>query len=145
MSTPIVELLSERPRAGARPALITYLANLNAAQRVLWCYLIWYLEVLVRYFDPTPRLWINSLGISAIIGTGLYLSTAHAGREPTQLTGWQIARLYVMPLCVSSFAALIKGRGFVLVFHPSWHANLHAITACLAFLGLSYWLRRFAP
>ena len=120
---------------------VRYLARLNVAQRVLWCYLIWYLEVLARYFDPNPRLWLSSAGISAIIGTGLYLSTAHASERKTALAGWQIARLYIMPLCVSSFAALIKDRGFVLVFHPSRAANLHAAMACAMFLGLA-WVAR---
>ena len=55
--------------------LISYLANLSAGRLLLWCYLIWYLVVLVRYFDPHPRLWLTSLGISAIIGVALYVST----------------------------------------------------------------------
>lgn len=121
--------------------LVRYLARLNVAQRVLWCYLIWYLEVLARYFDPNPRLWLSSVGISAIIGTGLYLSTVHASEQKTPLAGWQIARLYIMPFCVSSFAALIKDRGFVLVFHPSSAANLHAAAACAMFLSLA-WIAR---
>jgi hypothetical protein len=116
--------------------LVCYLANLNAAQRVLWCYLIWYLAVLARYFDPNPRLWLSSIGISAIIGTGLYLSTAHASRTKTALDRWQVARLYMMPFCVSSFAALIKDRGFVLVFQPDVSANLHAAAACSSFLAI---------
>lgn len=141
MHSTLPALAAERSLARSRPALFVYLANLNAAQRVLWCYLIWYLEVLFRYFDPDPRLWINSLGLSAISGTGLYLSTVYGRRERTALARWQIARMYVMPLCVSSFAALIKDRGFLLIFHPSWHANLHAAAACLAFVGLCHWLR----
>ena len=121
--------------------LVRYLARLNAAQRVLWCYLIWYLEVLGRYFDPNPRLWLSSAGISAISGTGLYLSTVHASEHKTALASWQIARLYIMPFCVSSFAALIKDRGFVLVFQPSQEANLEAAAACATFLGLG-WIAR---
>ena len=39
-----------------------------------------------------------------------------------------------MPFCVSSFAALIKGHGFVLVFHPSARDNLLAALACALFL-----------
>ncbi|HKP56775.1 MAG TPA: hypothetical protein VJV78_08645 [Polyangiales bacterium] len=124
--------------------LVRYLARLNIAQRVLWCYLIWYLEVLARYFDPNPRLWLSSAGISAIIGTGLYLSTVHASEQKTALAGWQVARLYMMPLCVSSFAALIKDRGFVLVFHPGKAANLHAAAACATFLGVAWLARAFS-
>lgn len=103
--------------------MLAYLRGLTTPRLVLWCYLVWYLVVLVRYFDGSPALWINSLGISAIIGTALYLSTAYGGRTPTRLERWQVFRLYLMPLCVSSFAALIKDRGFVLVFHPDLTGN----------------------
>jgi hypothetical protein len=116
--------------------MFDYLRSLTPPRIVLWGYLIWYLVVLVRYFDPAPMLWLNSLGISAIIGTALYLSTAHGGRSRTRLERWQIFRLYLMPLCVSSFAALIKGRGFILVFHPSLHDNAVALGLIALFLGV---------
>jgi hypothetical protein len=119
-----------------------YFAELRPSQRVLWCYLIWYLCVLARYFDASPALWLSSLGISGIVGTALYLSTARAGQTHVRLGRWQIARLYLMPFCVSSFAALIKGRGFVLVFHPSLRANLFAASLCALFLAGSLALRR---
>lgn len=119
-----------------------YLAELTPPRTVLWCYLIWYGFVLVRYFDASPALWLSSLGISAIIGTGLYLSTAHGGRQRTQLEIWQIARLYMMPFCVSSFAALIKGRGFILVFDPSLAADVSALGGCALFVGSAALARR---
>lgn len=100
---------------------------------ILWCYLIWYLVVLVRWFDPSPMLWLNSAGISLIIGTALYLSTTQAGKTRTQLNRWQVFRLFLMPLCVSSFAALIKDRGFVLIFHPQLFDNLLALGLIAAF------------
>lgn len=124
------------------PLLLRYLAELTLPRIVLWCYLIWYGFVLLRYFDPSLRLWLSSLGISGIIGTGLYLSTAHGGRAPTRLETWQVLRLYMMPFCVSSFAALIKGRGFVLVFDPSWAANAAAAGCCAAFVGAAFLARR---
>jgi hypothetical protein len=117
---------------------------MRAAQRILWCYLIWYLAVLVRYFDGSPTLWASSLGISGIIGTALFLSTTRTGRTRVKLERWQIARLYLMPFCVSSFAALIKGHGFVLVFHPRLRDNLLAAAACATFLGVTALLRRRA-
>ena len=80
----------------------------------------------------------------AIIGTGLYLSTAYGGRARTRLEPWQIARLYMMPFCVSSFAALIKGRGFVLVFHPTLVDNLAAAVTCGAFVILARISRQLA-
>jgi hypothetical protein len=125
--------------------VLVYLRGLTPPRLVLWCYLVWYLVVLVRYFDATPALWINSLGISAIIGTGLYLSTAHAGRTRTLLDRWQTFRLYLMPLCVSSFAALIKGRGFVLVFHPDLAGNLLAFGLVAALCAVVWLAKRSAP
>jgi hypothetical protein len=48
----------------------------------------------------------------------------------------------MMPFCVSSFAALIKGRGFVLVFDPSWAANAAALACCSVFVGAAFLARR---
>jgi hypothetical protein len=132
---------------GSRPSVLRlaplrYLAGLRFAQQVLWCYLIWYLVVLARYFDPSPTLWLSSLGISAIVGTALYLSTALAGHTRVALGRWQVARLFAMPFCVSSFAALIKGHGFVLVFHPGARDNLLAAAACAGFIAATSLLRR---
>src|SRR6185503_19831824 len=59
--------------------LIGYLRNLSTGRLILSCYFIWYLVVLVRYFDPHPRLWFTSLVLSIIIGFALYLSTAGSG------------------------------------------------------------------
>jgi peptidoglycan/LPS O-acetylase OafA/YrhL len=111
-------------------ALARYLANLTTGRTILWCYLIWYLVVLVRYFDPSPRIWLTSLGLAAIIGTALYISTtAHGNR----LRPWQIARLFMMPFFVSSFSALVKGRGFTLVFSPNPKEILLALGLCAVF------------
>jgi hypothetical protein len=104
--------------------VVRYLAALTFPRFVLWCYFIWWCGVALRYFDPSLRLWLSSLGIAGIIGTGLLLSTAYAGTTKVQLSRWVIARLYMMPFFVSSFAALIKDRGFFLVFHPTWVGNL---------------------
>src|SRR5688500_375596 len=86
--------------------LINYLRNLSTGRLILWWYFIWYLVVLVRYFDPTPRLWLTSLGLSVIIGFALYLSTAGSGKQNIKLDKWQLFRLFLMPFCVSSFSAL---------------------------------------
>jgi hypothetical protein len=107
-----------------------YFANLSAGRMVLWCYLIWYLYVATRYFDPSPALWLSSVGISAIIGIALLLSTWNAH---SRIASWVTFRLFLMPFCVSSFAALIKGRGFILVFSASLRENLQAILLCAAF------------
>jgi hypothetical protein len=97
--------------------LLRYLANLTTGRLILWCYFIWYVVVLVRYFDPSPRLWLTSLGLSAIIGFALYLSTV-SGANKVKLDSWQLFRLFLMPFCVSSFAALVKDKGFILIFSP---------------------------
>ncbi len=112
-----------------------YLRNLSAPRFILWCYLVWWVSVVASHFDPSPRLWLNSLGISAIIGTALYLSTAYAGPQKQRLGKWALARLFMMPFCVSSFAALIKGQGFFLVFPPTLHENLIPAATCVV-LGL---------
>jgi hypothetical protein len=122
--------------------LIRYLANLTRGRLVLWCYLLWYLVVLVRHFDPSPRLWLSSIGISAIIGVALVLSTTSSRSGPMKLDRWQVFRLFLMPFCVSSFAALIKGRGFLLIFSPQPSENLAALALCAGFVALVLLLKR---
>jgi hypothetical protein len=113
-----------------------YLRSLRPPKVLLWCYLIWYAFVVVRYFEPTPALWGTSLGMSAIIGSGLYLSTAYATGARRALGVWPVFRFYLMPFCVSSFAALVKGRHFVLIFHPELRDNATALALCGGFVVL---------
>jgi hypothetical protein len=122
--------------------LVRYLANLNGARLVLWCYFTWYLVVLVRYFDSNLRLWMTSLGLSAIIGIALYLSTTKAGKGAVKLGTWQTIRLFMMPFCVSSFSALVKGKGFVLIFSPNPMEILVAVGICVALCGTVFVLKR---
>lgn len=129
-----MKIQSPTRSSGRALAGMRYLAELTTPRMVLWCYLIWWSFVIARYFDPSPRLWLSSIGISAIIGTGLYLSTVHGGRTRTRLEPWQVVRLYLMPFCVSSFAALIKGHGFLLVFHPTLADNALAALGCATFV-----------
>src|ERR1700731_375458 len=98
--------------------LIRYLRNLSTGRLILWCYFIWYLVVLVRYFDASARLWLTSMGLGLIIGVALFISTARTGANRVNLERWQVIRLFLMPFCVSSFSALVKGKGFVLIFSP---------------------------
>jgi len=111
-------------------SLARYFANLTTGRIVLWCYLIWYLVVLANYFDSSLLIWLTSLGLSAIIGTALYISSTAQGNK---LGRWQIARLYMMPFFVSSFSALVKGKGFILVFSPKPAEILLALGLCAAF------------
>ena len=98
--------------------LIRYLSKLSNGRLILWCYFIWYCVVLARYFDSSVRLWLTSLGLSLIIGFALFISTTAASANKVKLDFWQTFRLFLMPFCVSSFSALVKGRGFVLIFSP---------------------------
>lgn len=112
--------------------LIKYFAALSRGKVVLWCYLIWYLVTVFLRFDPSPRLWLNSLGISAVIGTGLLLSVSNpAGVRADR---WQTFRLFMMPFCVSSFSALIKGHDYVLIFPSDMKELAFSIVACAGFV-----------
>jgi hypothetical protein len=122
--------------------LISYLSNLSKGRLILWCYFIWYLVVLVRYFDPSPRLWLTSLGLSLIIGFALFVSTTAAGETKLKLERWQVIRLFMMPFCVSSFSALVKGRGFILIFSPNFDEILIAVGLCAVLCGTVTVLRR---
>lgn len=120
--------------------LIRYLATLSTGRLILWCYFIWYLVVLVRYFDANPRIWLTSLGLSVIIGIALYISSTTGGNK---LERWQIIRLFLMPFFVSSFSALVKGRDFILIFSPRPMEILLALALCGTFCGVVWVLKRF--
>ena len=120
-----------------------YLATLSTGRLILWCYFIWYSVVLVRYFDPSARLWLTSLGLSLILGVALYLSTAGSGTTKVKLDRWQIFRLFLMPFCVSSFAALVKGKGFILIFSPRPEEILLAVALCAALCCVVFVLKKF--
>jgi hypothetical protein len=96
----------------------------------------------VRYFDASLRLWLTSLGLSVIIGFALYISTVSAGTNKVKLEFWQTFRLFLMPFCVSSFAALVKGKGFVLIFSPNLGEIGLAVGLCAALCGLAWILKR---
>ncbi len=122
--------------------LIRYLTNLSNGRLILWCYFIWYVVVLVRYFDASTRLWLTSLGLSAIIGFALFVSTAKVGTKQVKLDRWQVFRLFLMPFCVSSFSALVKGKGFLLIFSPIPAETLTAVGLCALLCGAVFFLKR---
>ena len=117
-----------------------YFANLSPGKVVLWCFLIWYLATVIHHFDATPGIWLNALGISAIIGVALYLSVREPGKPPPDR--WTTLRLFLMPFCVSSFSQLIKGKGFVLVFPPDLGELTLSAAACAAFVLVALLLKR---
>ncbi len=69
---------------------IAYFGTLTGGRIVLWSYLIWYLVTVATHFDPRPRLWLTSLGLSAIIGVALWISTRSSSTGTTELDRWQI-------------------------------------------------------
>jgi hypothetical protein len=95
------------------PLPLKYLSQLAPGKIALWCYLIWYLVTVVAHFEPSPRLWLSSLGISAIVGYALLLSVQNESTVSSKR--WQTFRLFLMPFCVSSFSALIKDQKYLLV------------------------------
>jgi hypothetical protein len=111
---------------------VRYFANLSSGRIVLWCFLLWYVATVIHHFDATPAIWLNALGISAIIGIALYLSVREPGKPPPDR--WTTLRLFLMPFCVSSFSQLIKGKGFVLVFPPDLHEIAISLAACALFV-----------
>jgi hypothetical protein len=112
--------------------LIQYFYEIKLDKAVLWCYFIWYVTVACFYFDPSPKIWINSVGISAVIGTGLMLSVS--SKNINERDYWQTFRLYLMPFCVSSFSALIKEYGFIVFISPKITENIVAVVSCMLFL-----------
>ena len=122
------------PPAGPRRAaagLLGYIAGLPPGRTVLWCYLAWYLVIASRYFDPAPAIWLNAAGISAVIGSALWLGVRRPGAG---IGFWPTFRLYLTPFCVSSFSSLIKGRGFILIVPPTIPDAMIPIGACAMFV-----------
>lgn len=112
--------------------IYSYFIELKPGRMLLWCYLIWYLATVYYHFDPSWKLWLNSAGISLVIGTALMLSVSNGGG----VDYWQIFRLYWMPFAVSSFAALIKNKGYIVIFSANTGEVLVAMGACSLFVVL---------
>jgi hypothetical protein len=108
---------------------------LPAGKIALWCYLLWYAVTVFNHFDASPAIWLNALGISALMGVAIVLSVGHALRSAPD-RGWQVFRFFLMPFCVSSFSSLIKGKGFVLIVPPTAAEVLLSVGACMAFIAL---------
>ena len=111
--------------------IFSYFARLRLGKMILWYYLIWYFVTVYFHFDPNPKIWINALGISVVIGIALILSVSN-GQSPF-INPWQTFRLFWMPFAVSSFSSLIKGQGYTVIFSPLLSEVLVALLACLLF------------
>ncbi len=119
--------------------MIGYFVELPRGKVILWCYLIWYLVNVYFYFDPSLSIWLNSLGISLIIGLALTLSVSKSPRRKSD--PWQRFRLFLIPFCVSSFSSLIKDRGFILVMPPRLTEQVIAVGSCLIFVAIVYLIK----
>lgn len=115
-------------------SLFRYLQSLSTGRTILWCYFIWWAVCIIHHFDATPRIWLTSLGLSGIIGAALIISTQSSSGPRVKMDPWVMFRLFLMPFCVSSFAALVKDAGYVLVFPPSWRENLIGVGLVSLFL-----------
>jgi hypothetical protein len=122
-------------------APLRYVARLTTGRIILWCYAIWYGVNVINHFEARPRLWLTSIGLSAIIGTALLIGMRASSRGTTELDGWQIFRLYLMPFCVSSFSALVKDAGYVLVFPPRWKENVIGFALIVLFVALVFGIK----
>lgn len=111
--------------------IVNYFVGIKPGKLILWYYLIWYFTTVYFHFDPNPKIWINALGISVVIGIALMLSV---GSQP--IKSWQTFRLFWMPFAVSSFSSLIKGQGFVVIFSPHPVEIMISVVACLLFTAL---------
>jgi hypothetical protein len=113
--------------------VISYFAQLSKSKLILWCYLAWYIAIVVLYFDSSPFLWLSSIGISAFIGLALNLATYHTNQKRDN---WVIFRLFLIPFCVSSYSALIKGKGVILLFPPNLHEFFVGLFACACVVAI---------
>jgi len=112
--------------------LIRHFARLSAGMVVLWCFLLWYLTMIVFHFEASPRLWANAMGMSLFVGSALLLSVEHKGGAAREF--WRSFRLFMIPFCVSSFSALVRDDGFYAIFSPIVHENMISAVACLVFV-----------
>ena len=76
-------------------------------------YFIWYVYIVVIHFDSTFEIWSNALVIALVVGVAL---NANAGHSDHRDNWAKTARFFVIPFCVSSYAALIKDAGFFFIF-----------------------------
>lgn len=130
---PELQVIRREAPSSVVASLRMYVVHLPSGKIALWCYLVWYLVIVARYFDPSPRVWLNALGISGVIGVALWLGV----RSPAGGTAdrWQVFRLFLTPFCVSSFSSLIKGQGFFVIFPPSASALAVTSAVCLTFVA----------
>lgn len=127
-------------------SLIRYLQNLSTGRTILWCYFIWWALSIVNHFDSTPRIWLTSVGLSGIIGAALLISTqSQSSGRWVWPDRWVTFRLFLMPFCVSSFSALVKSAGYLLVFPPTPRENTIGAALITLFLIVVWTVKKLRP
>jgi len=114
--------------------LIGYFAGLTDGMIILWCFLIWYLYFVFKYFDPAYDIWLRSFGIAIFVGFALNINSFGTIAATLSADPYQVFRFFLIPFCVSSFPALLKGKG-LFIFSVSFKENITAIGLCMAFIG----------
>jgi hypothetical protein len=70
------------------------------------------------------------------------LSTGPVDLERFRTRFWESLRLFICPLMVSSFSALVVGKEFILVFSPHRMENIIALGGIAVFLLLVFLSKR---
>ncbi len=124
--------------------MASYFTSLKLSQKILWALFIWWAHTLVWHFDPDPRIWLTAVGLGAIAGTVLFVGAHTASTETLKLGAWRAIRFYLVPFCVASFAAVVKGHDFIIIFPPSPWENVSGSAFVTAFLIATWLLGRRA-
>ena len=125
--------------------MIKYLGSMRVKVKILWCYFLWYFYFLIKYFDIDPNLWSCSFGISLLVGFVLNINSYDSLKDFLKLEDkWKISRFFIIPFCVSSFPAIIKGKGFILFFSPHLIENLYAGFICISFWSFTYLCKKIS-
>lgn len=122
-------------------AFTDYVYDLSRGRVVLWCYLAWYVYIVVSNFDASVQLWATAFAMSGIVGFALYLNAIDKGNERINLGRWQTARFFLIPFCVSSYSAIAKVNDFVFVFPRSFTQIFGASILCCSIVLLTFTLQ----
>jgi hypothetical protein len=103
---------------------------------LLAAFFVWWLCMVIFFFDPAWPLWVNTLVITAFVGTALNVNAFTSSQEPHLLAfarnqPWLVARFFLIPFCVSSYGGIADSAHFVAAF-PSTHAVSAAVGICVA-------------
>jgi len=117
--------------------VLMYLNDMPYGMVILWCFMIWYIYFVIRYFDPSPDIWFRSVGIAILVGIALNINSFGTYDDILAADRYQVFRFFLIPFCVSSFPALLKGKG-ILVFSKDSKENITAMILCGMFVVIWY-------